>query len=160
MVARFDSRLLGDLVADDENRVAEASLTGNAKIGAALDDASGMLEAALMQGDRYTTDDLTALTGNSLAYLKRIVCDIAIYLLEDRRRYNQDDQARAKAFEKAEEHLELLRKGSHIFNIQETKDAGVIDGEVGPTAIELANSHLIRYRTRNYYPAIRTPGNR
>ena len=160
IIARYDARLLGDLCSDSGVRVAEANLEDDAKLTAALEDASGMVEAALLMGERYTTADLAGLTGNSLNYLKRIVCEIAIYLLEDRRRYNKDDASRIRAFEKAEEHLEMLRKGSHVFNVEMVKDAGLIDGTVGPTTVDLASSHLVRYRTRRYYPRPRTPGDR
>lgn len=160
MLARYDARLLGDLCSDTGIRVPEADLSDDTKLTAALEDASGMVEAALLTGNRYTVDDLSGLTGNSANYLKRIVCEIAMYLLEDRRRYNKDDNARIRAFEKSEEHLEMLRKGAHVFNVQAVKDAGVIDGEVGPSVVELENSHLVRYRTRNFYPRARTPGNR
>jgi len=153
---RFDNRLLGQL-GSDSGQAWDANCSTN--IAAALDDASGMIEAALLMGGRYTTADLSGLTGNSAKYLVRITCDIAISMLMERRKYSDDD-ARVHALEKTEEHLEMLRKGSHIFNIPAVVAAGSIHGEVGPTMVELENSSLIRYRTKHYYPRSRTPGDR
>lgn len=160
LIARCDSRLLGDWVSDTGVRVAEGSLSGNAKITAALDDASGQIEVALLQGERYSVADLAGLTGNSAKHLIRMTCDVAVYLLQDRRRYGADNESRKEALQRSEEHLEDLRQGKHVFDITAVKDAGLMDGQVGPTAVELANSHLVRYRTKNYYPRPRTPNDR
>ena len=69
---RFDVRTLGDLASDDGTQVASANLPADENVLAALDDASGEIDSAVLVARRYTTSDLTALTGNSLAYLKRL----------------------------------------------------------------------------------------
>ena len=157
MRARFDVRLLTQLISDTGQ--AASSTTGNTNLQASLDDASGAIEAALLMGGRYTTADLSGLTGNSAKYLARMTCEIAMSYLMERRKY-ADDDARTRALEKSEEHLEMLRKGSHIFNVAAVVAAGRINGEVGPTTVELEDSHLIRYRTKHYYPRPRTPDDR
>ena len=150
LVERFDARTLGDLVSDDGTRVVEGLLSSNAKLTAALEDASGQIEAALLMGGRYATSDLTGLTGNSAKYLIRLTCEIAFAMLWERRPY-ADDQRRAKALEKAEEHLEMLRKGSHIFDVSAVKTAGV-PSVSGPTTVELIALNFLRDKTQHFYP--------
>lgn len=153
LLDRKDYRTIGDLVSDDGSPVSEVALANNAKVAAALADASGMVDAALLAGSRYTTAQLSALTGNSQAYLIRIVCDITVALLYDRRPL-YDVDGFEKAMKLSEAHLERLRKGEHVFDVEEVKAAGVPD-TIAPSVIEVDRLNLIRDRTQNYYPARR-----
>lgn len=153
LLNRKDHRTIGDLVSDDGSQVSEAALASNAKVTAALDDASGMIDAALLAGSRYTTAQLAALTGNSQAYLIRITCEIAVALLYDRRPLYDVDGFK-KAMELSEAHLERLRKGEHVFDVIEVQESGV-PSTVAPSVVEVNNLHLLRDRTLNYYPARR-----
>lgn len=151
-----DARHLGDLCSDDGTRVASGSLSGDAKITAALDAASGEIEAALLQGKRYTAADLAALTGNSLAYLKKLTCDIAFWILWDRKpAYRPDEHSRQQAMETCAESLKKLRTGEHIFNVTTVKDAGVPDLQA-PSLVELErNNFLVDACRPRYFPARR-----
>lgn len=148
-----DARHLGDLCSDDGTRVASGSLSGDAKITAALDAASGEVEAALLQGKRYTAADLADLTGNSLAYLKKLTCDIAFWILWDRKpAYRPDEHSREKAMEQCAESLKKLRTGEHIFNVTAVKDAGVPDLQA-PSLVELQrNNFLVDACRPRYFP--------
>lgn len=161
MTARYDARLIGDLLADDGTRVASGSISGNANLTAALDDASGEIEAALLMGGRYTTAQLSALTGNSAKHLVRITCDIAMAFLWGRRGAAAGAKAeqRAGAEAIANGHLERLRKGETIFDVDGLVDAAnpTIDG---PSTATLTNLNLISRRTRRYFPAQRLPNGR
>lgn len=154
-----DARWLGDMASDDGKRVPATELTDSGKITAALETASGLVESSCLQGKRYSTTDLSGLTGNSLAYLKMIVCDVAAWRLSERRRYidPKDYESRHTL---AMEHLNALRNGSQVFNVADNLTAGVIDGTDGPTTVQLETLNLIRDRTKRFYPVRRTPGNR
>lgn len=158
LIARYDARLIGDLVADDNTQVAPADLSGNTKLAAALDDASGDIDAALLASRRYSADDLSGLTGTALAHLKRMTCDIAMSYLRQRRADWNPEQVKA-FMEVAEAHLERLRKGINVFGLDDQMDAGL--PEVGgPTTVDYQNLNLMRDRVMNYYPARRLPNNR
>lgn len=153
-----DARRLGDLVSDDGTRVAAGSLSGNAKLEAALEAASGEVESAVFVGERYSTADLSGLTGNSLAYLKKIVCDIAYAILWERKA-EADPELRADAIERSQRHLKMLRSGERIFDVDEAKDAG-LPKLVQASRVELDRMNYIRDRTRNFFPERQLPGNR
>lgn len=159
MLERHDARTLGDLVADDGVRRTSTQLLTDANLQAALDDASGAIEASLLQGKRYSTVDLTALTGNSQKYLIRLTCAIAFGLLYERRPAYQSD-ARDDAMNRAEEALEKLRRGEHIFNLDDAKDAGM-PSITGPTTVELDRLNLMTTQARGkFYPRRNRPDNR
>lgn len=151
LLKRFDARTVGDLAADDGKRVVPSALLTDPNVSAVLDDASGEIEAALLQGERYSATDLANLTGNSQQYLKRICCEIAFGLLWRRRPW-ADDQQRLDAIKRADEHLERLRKGERVFDVVAVKDAGLPD-VTGVTIADLENLNLLRDRTFHYYPA-------
>lgn len=158
LIARYDARDIGGLVSDDNNQVSPIDLPDDPYVAQSLEDASGDVESALLVGNRYSTTELAGLTGNSLATLKRIVCDIAMsYLLG--RRAGQDPARLEGQAKLAYAHLERLRKGENVFNLDDQKLAGAptIDG---PTLATYNRLNMLRDRTRNYYPARRTPGDR
>lgn len=159
LIARKDSRVLGDLVSDDDTRVAEGSLAANTYVTAALDDASGDIDAALLVGNRYTAADLSGLTGNSLALLKRITCEIAMFHLLGRRpEINADTW---EHYAKVRENLlEPLRRGDAVFgDIEASRNAGAPDVD-GPSTDDYNDLNLIRDRVTGYFPRRRNPGNR
>lgn len=153
----FDTRVVGDLAGDTGVRVSAGSLATDANVTAALEAASGKVAAAVMQGQRYSSDDLAGLTGNSLGYLKYLTCVVAFSILWERRPWSED---REKAAERADEMLEMLRTGKHVFDVEDHKDAGLpsIDG---PSRVAIRDLNLIVDRARgHYYPARVTPHNR
>lgn len=152
LLARFDARTLGDLVSDSGTRVASGSLAADTNIVAALADASGEVEAALLMGERYSVANLEGLTGNSLALLKRITCDCAMALLYGRRPEEAWADRRAAAEQVKATHLERLAKGDRVFNVEGIPEAGnpTIGG---PTTVEITRLNFIRDQTQHFYPA-------
>lgn len=151
LVKRYDARTLGDLCSDTGVRVSEVALPTNPKILAALDDASGEIDAALMQAKRYTTADLASLTGNSLAYLKRLTCTIAFAGLWNRRP-SVDDMDRDEALKQARQALDRLRRGENVFDLEDQKSAGLPEvKEPSVSSIDRLNLTVDRAR-RGYYP--------
>jgi phage gp36-like protein len=155
MLARFDARVLGDLVNDTDSQVDSIGLQSDAVLLAMLGDASGDIEAALLVGGRYTIVDLEALASalpptNGTAFLKRMCCDITLaYLL--RRRPSKNADSDKAAADMAERHLDKLRGGDAIFPLDKTIDATEPE-LVGMRLIDFQNMGLIRDRTRNYFP--------
>lgn len=155
---RFDARDVGDLCADDGVSVDRIALLTDANLQAALDDASGLVLAALNVAGRYTEADLTGLAGVSAKYLVRVTCEIALALLWGRRPLYRLEERKA-ALEVAEAHLERLRKGEHVLAVPDNIAAGTpsIDG---PTAVQIDSLNLVRDRVNNYYPHRVLPNNR
>lgn len=158
LTARYDARTVGDLAADDSVRVLPGAMAADANITAALDDASGDVEAALVVARRYTVAQLEALTGNSLAKLKRVTCDIAMaYLLGRRPAFNPDLLGTMR--EMADGYLDKLASGENVFNLDDPKDAGLVTID-GPTKLQYNTLNLWRDRTRHTFPRRRNPGER
>lgn len=153
--ARFDERTISELVSDDGSAVALGDLNTDTNVLAALDDASGMVEAALLFAGRYTTEQLGALTGNSLALLKRIVCHLAAGLLENRR-FDFDPDRYDRMTSWANEQLEKLRSGANLFDLDDNIEATKASLET-PSLAQRAEPGLVRDRTRNYYPGVNLP---
>lgn len=156
--ARYDARTIGDLASDTGVRVEVADFALDTNIIAALADASGEIETALVVARRYKVSDLTGLAGNSLAKLKRITCEIAMACLLGRRPAF-DPELLEKFEEKAMKSLDKLAKGENVFNLEDQKGAGLptIDG---PTVRTYTHLNLWRDRTKNFFPARRNPGER
>lgn len=152
MIVRFDSREIGDLVGDG-TRVEEVDLATDDRLLAILEDASGRIEAALLVGKRYTVADLSSLTDNSQAYLKRITCEVAMGMLMDRRGEGASE-ARVAAMDRAEAHLEDLRRGRNVFNLEPQQDAA-LPKALTPSISAVRNQNLLRDNVRNFYPARR-----
>lgn len=150
LFARKDVRTIGDLASDDGTRVSLTDLPTSANVLAALDSASGAIEAAIMAGNRYTPADLAGLTGNSAAYLVQITCDVAMAGLHSRRPTMHTDQYKA-AIEVSDMHLERLREGVHVFDVAAVKEAGAASVTI-PSVVSVQSQNLIRDRTRNFYP--------
>lgn len=150
LLTRFDFRDLGDFASDNSIRVAPEDLAADPRIGAALDDASGQIDAALIVAGRYDPGDLAALTGNTASHLVRVCCDIAAaYLMSAR--LGQDPERVKARMEVAESHLERLRKGENIFNLTDTIAAGLPEVD-GPSTLDIDHLNLPRDRTLHYYP--------
>ena len=154
MLKRKDARTIGDLVSDTGVRINSTLLLTDANLSAALDDASGEIDAALRVANRYSAANLAGLTGNSLAHLKRICCDIAFGLLWERRPWGDEDQ-RADAMDRAKKALDRLRKGEAIFDIAANVEAGLPEAHV-PSISSISRLNLLVDRARNgFYPARR-----
>lgn len=139
---RIDKRTVADLCSDTGTPVTEGALAANVNLLAALEDASGDVEAAALMGGRYSNADLAALItddGVGAAKLRRIVSDLAIaYLFE--RRPSPDLDRQPQAVERALKFLELLASGERIFGFQEVMDDGVMDDiKETPAIVEARN---------------------
>lgn len=147
LVTRFRYQSIAQLVSDGEVAIAEDEIADDARVAAALDDASGQIDAALLAAARYSASDLSGLTGNSLAYLKRICCELAYANLLRRNGSVTEAEANSK---EAMDALERLRKGVNVFGLADNIDAGLPDSE-GPSVQQIINSNRITERTPHYF---------
>lgn len=117
---RFDVRVLGDLVKDDNTQA--GSLTGNSILEAMLKDATAHVKAAAQSRGIYSEAQLDALAVALDPLLIRLVCDIAMGLLYARRGKGMPDghQDRVDA---ADAMLDQLRKGQAVFGDTEALSA-------------------------------------
>jgi len=122
LVARFDSRVIGQLVSDDGTEV--STLGTNAIVQQALEDASGQIRSAALVGNKYTESELDTLAANNDAFLVRLTCALALGFLRARR--NIGSEQPNPIVEQAENWLALLRLGERILNVQDNADAGNI----------------------------------
>ncbi|MCP4783364.1 MAG: DUF1320 domain-containing protein [Fuerstiella sp.] len=150
LTARFDTRSIQQLVSDTGTPVLPSDLATDANLAAALDDAEGEVVANLLVGGRYTTTELAALTGTALAYLKYIICSIAMLHLLSRR-----PAVNAKLYEQLKElretHLKALQDGHAIFGgDDEDVDAGRVSTD-GVSHQDMVNNDSIRIRKPRYF---------
>lgn len=160
LILRYDRTTVGQLCGDDKRAVSGVDLPTDPVCLGMLNDASGMIDAALLVGNRYTPADLLGLSSNSSFLLIRVCCDIAMALLIDRRPGWNPERSKA-IHELADSHLEKLRTGENTFNIQASMDAGEpVDS--GPLTINYQPDQInnIVDRSRAYYGERLMPFNR
>lgn len=158
LIERHDANAIGDLASDDGVPVSRIDILTDGKVAAALNDASGDIDAALLVGGMYTVAQLSSLTGNGQYTLISICCEIAMARLYQRRpTFSVDDYK--KYLELSESRLERLRNGENTFGIAANIEAGLPSVD-GPTRVEYSALNLARDRTLNYFPARRLPNNR
>lgn len=125
LLDRYDARRVGDLATDSGTRLTESQILADSKVSTCMEDASGALIAAIKRGNRYTDDDLSLLSGPSLSFLKRVVCDLSFAYLVMRRGYGADEvSAQAPGYKSAQEILKKLQDGELVFDLGSQKSAG------------------------------------
>lgn len=150
LLMRYDSRRIADLVLDTDQRATDVELAGNSTAGlvvqTALSDASGMINSAILAGNRYLLVDLQNMTEDSKGYLKRLCCDLAYGLLISRRGYGGADlDAMTSRSKESEAILELLRTGERVFEIEKNENAEIPQQAQVSRTINLFSSELDRY---------------
>jgi phage gp36-like protein len=110
MCARYDVRILGDLVSDSNTRV--TVLQGNVILQQALDSAAGEIDSYALRGGRYTLAQLQGLTGQDQQFLFDLNCALAFCRLRLRRGVPASDFPQC---EWAQKMLEDLAAGKTIF---------------------------------------------
>ena len=115
-----DARTWGDYLQDVGSRLDQGQVIASTKLTALLEAAAGEIEAACFRGGRYSADDLTGLTGNSLGLLKQLNAHLAFRNLVARRPND------AKDFKFIDQSIQLLSQialGERIFNFDDVKTA-------------------------------------
>ncbi len=160
MLARYDERVIRDLLSDDGSKVT-GSISSNPKLLELLESASGYVLAAASNGSNYTEAELAGLTGSAAALLADIVCMIAMVKLMRRRGNKMNHEILREWNDSAEQYLDQLRKGQRIFPVAEHQAAGLMTVG-GPSVVQIQNMNLITNLVPNFYPAFwrRLPLNR
>jgi|SRR5579859_733227 len=121
VLARFDQRVIGDLVEDLGLNVSTPALLSDPNLQTVLNDASGEIVAACITNGHYTTANLFALASSGLpsgSLLIRLTCALALSWLLGRRFYNEDEISKKIPDNKwAFERLEMLKNGQRVFEL-------------------------------------------
>lgn len=125
MLDRIDNRWLCKLILDDQTAATTSQFLASARTAAALEDSAGIIVAHTLQGGRYATADLEALTGPSLGLLIRMNVDLAAALLAEARQVPlQDVEKTIPGYGRTLQLLSQLQLGNIVFDIQTAIDAG------------------------------------
>jgi hypothetical protein len=161
---RYHPELVGDLCSDGNVRLTPAQLVGqagndavvppipyvppNVNLEAALADASGAVESAVLANGRYSVDDLQAMAddANARNYMRRLVADIAIVYLHERRGVPLGDTMKDR-YDRTMKELASLRSGSTMLPFDGTIDASLPDDEF-ETPSEISMLNLLSSRVR------------
>lgn len=151
LIDRYDVDLIGDLSTDDRETQDRAAVATNGKVLSALEEASGEVDAALLAGGRYSVEQLEGLGSKATAYLKAIVCALAMRSLHERRPGAADKETMERLVSRATDALKKLRSGENVFGLDEHIAAGRMTTE-GPSAIEIQNRNDLTARMGRYFP--------
>jgi len=149
LVARWDRRLLADLAGDDGQP--ESDLENNARILAALKGACGEIRAAVLKGRRYRPEDLENLSEVDAAYLKDLVCGLAVLRLAACRVTTLGTEVWEALRKDLRERLAELERGERIFATDQAQAAGLPKAD-GPRWADYTALNLLVDRCRGYYP--------
>lgn len=126
-----DWRVIADLVSDDDTAprptraaLADAGTDEGAVVVEHLLAASGELETACLAGGRYDPEDIQAMSGAGLRYLKRLVASLTFWSLAQKREPASADPDKVAGAGATLAVLEQLRKGERILPFAETQAAG------------------------------------
>lgn len=151
LIIRYDIDLVGDLSTDERESQDRDNIPTSPRVLAALADASGEVEVALLAGGQYTVEQLQSLAGNSRNHLVQIVCGLAMAALYRRRPEAVDKEHIDSITRDAREAIKALRRGENVFGIQTAIDASVLE-MTGPTAIELDRRNDLSVRMGRFFP--------
>jgi hypothetical protein len=136
-IKRYDVRSIGDRLQDAGVRVDSGSILADQNMAALLLQASGMLESALLRGQRYKIADIQLLVAGSLGspttggeFVKGLVADLTLYLIYNRRVNTPMPRPAMVALET----ITALSGGERIFALDEAATAGMSIPIVAPNA--------------------------
>lgn len=152
LTARWDARLLADLAGDDGAAVEPTALASHPRVLAALSGASGELRSAVLKGCRYRIEQLEGLADDDAAYLKDIVCGLAMLRLAACRVSTIGAEVWQELRRDLRERLGEIESGARVFATAEAISAGLPKTD-GPKAVDYQRMNLLVDRCRGYYPA-------
>lgn len=150
LVLRYDIDMIRDLATDRET-VTREQIVSETRVLTALADASGEVEVALLAGGRYTVEQLSGLTGNSLNHLKQIVCGLAVAALFRRRPEAAEREYIESITEDSRKAIQELRRGVNVFGLPEVVNSTVQE-LTGPTVIDITNRNDLSSRMGRFFP--------
>jgi hypothetical protein len=155
MLAAYDARTIGDLVNDNAVKAtSDELLAPHPNLLFAMENAEAEAHSKLIQGGRYTTAQLTGLTGHPLNLLRDIVCKLTMLRLFDRRPSYKSD-AREKIAHDCQKALDRIRKGEDVLDLtpDDTSDDATMPVMVKDTPQSvLAQNLIVDECTGRFYP--------
>jgi len=151
LVDRYDIDLISDLATDRET-VSRDEIVDHPRVSVALADASGEVEVAMLAGGRYTVEQLSSLTGNSVSHLKQIVCGLAVAALARRRPEAYEREYIEAITKDARQAILSLRRGENLFGLTETIESSVPE-ITGPSSINIQSRNDLSSRMERFFPA-------
>ena len=124
LILRFDANLLGQLVNDENTQLTPTQLLSDPVTQAHLDDAAGMVLAALYTAYKYTPTELSQVTPTSASLLKRLCCDLAIVMICQRRGYDYSDKFPMLGISLTM--IQQLRNGERVLDLASNEEAGLV----------------------------------
>lgn len=153
LLARSDRRDVAELAVDSDAAVDDVAVATHTNVLQALEDAEGEVIANLLAGGRYTVTQLQELEGSALAFLKRMICEIAMLHLY-RRRPSWKPEILEAYTKLAEMYLRRLSKGDAIFGGDSDRaDASRISID-GPTLSQISQLNFITDRSGYFRPRV------
>lgn len=152
LLARWDARLLYDLAGDDGAPVDPGSFADNPRVAAALRGAAGEVRSAVLKGGRYRIEQLQSLSEDDAAYLKDIICGLAMLRLTACRVSTIGTEVWQELRRDLRERLEEIERGDRVFATDDAISAGLPKAD-GPKAVDYQRMNLLVDRCRGYYPA-------
>lgn len=146
---RADTRVVQELCSDTGTPVTSGALTSDPNLAAALLQASGDLEMAVLRSQRISQVDLnTILTtaGAAQATLYSLLADLTLFYLYKRR----VNLTMPEFVKDARERLKKLQAGEDIFPTVEHAAAGVPSHQV-ETAEDVQARNGTTYQTRRFF---------
>jgi hypothetical protein len=126
---RYDYRTIARYCSDTDTAITLAALPTNVNLLALLNDASGILEMAVLRGARYTASQIANLTGVAKAARDRIIADVAICLVYERRP-DIFDHREPVCYTRAMSLIDALAEGKTIFGYATVTAASLVDLQV------------------------------
>jgi phage gp36-like protein len=154
----FDWHEIGDLISDSNEQLSANDQLTNPNVLAALAKASGDIDVNLMVSGRYSSTDLSTLTDNSLAYLKAMVCRIAMCYIMERKPMFKPEVVKAYR-EWVDSYLKKLASGVNVFNLPAQISAGTPEAS-GLTGVQYNCNELNLVTDPNrmhYFPKRQLP---
>jgi hypothetical protein len=153
----YDVSTIGQMLNDNRTVVQAADVPNHPVVNRILQLATGEVNSALMQSNRYSWDQLRSMSASSLEHLKNITCAVAVWHFFERRMTNNPDKQEA-ARKLAELHLERLRRGETVLGIESAQEAGIGEAVTFTQADQQRGTPLLRDRmsgTQGVFPSRR-----
>lgn len=161
LAKRYDARTIGDILSDSGQHVSGQELHDNAYLKTILLQATGKMKAHLLRAERYTSEELDGIVaagGDAAEYLIGICCDLAFWMVWQRRPYT-DDQQRLQGQQIIKDTLNELRLGDIVFDNARQQDAGTPKTDT-TAVIDIVNEWdlWVDHARPRYFPARRSFG--
>lgn len=160
LTARKDARMVARLASDSGTPISSGAIATDPVIATILDAAEGDVLAALRYGGRYSDDDLAALTGSALAFLKTIIVEVATVMLLRRR--PDVSPASIEAQEKIRDmYLKDLKTGKAVLGGGDDESLAASRTSVdGTSESSLDKRNAVVERMPRYFPQFSLPDGR